>query len=144
LGVLVAQYTDNSYDPNEHKYNYPLTFDNSNALAFCLTQEDSPKKSLPSLARRRSARPRQTFPLVLDFVDELEWSERDVHLGSVKEEFLFLYRNYLIDGKNEDISAVNAQVARRAGKHLVASVWKQLFHLAFPPEAEEHTIESLY
>lgn len=76
LGVLVAQYTDNSYDPNEPKYNYPLTFDNNNALAFCLTQEDSPKKSLPTLTRRRSARPRQTFPLVLDFLDELGWSER--------------------------------------------------------------------
>jgi hypothetical protein len=132
----VAQYTDNSYDPNESKYNYPLTFDNNNALAFCLAQEDSPKKSLPSLARRRSARHKQTCPLVLDFLDELEWSEREVRLGSVKEEFLFLYRNYLVEGKNEEIAAVNAQVARRAGKHLAAAVWKQLFPLAFPPETE--------
>ena len=49
-----------------------------------------------------------------------------------------------MEGKNEEISAANAQVARRAGKHLVASVWKQLFQLAFPPETEQHTIESLY
>lgn len=39
---------------------------------------------------------------------------------------------------------MNAQVARRAGKHLVTSVWKHIFQLAFPPETEEHTIESLY
>lgn len=39
FGVLVAQYTDNYYDPNEAKYNYPITFDNNNSLAFCLSQD---------------------------------------------------------------------------------------------------------
>ena len=51
----------------------------------------------------------------------------------MKEEFVYLYRNYLVEGKNEEIAAVNAQVAKRAGKHLAAAVWKQLFQLAFPP-----------
>ena len=138
MGVLVAQYTDNYYDPNESKFNYPITCDNNNGLAFCLTQEESPKKSLgaiSSLTRKKTNRVRQSTPLVYNFDDAFEWAQREVSLWSVKEEFLYLYRNYIIEGKNEEISAVNAQVAKKVGKHLAASVWKHLFQLAFPPES---------
>lgn len=75
-GVLVAQYTDNYYDPNEQKYNYPLTFDNDHALAFCLTQDDS-KKSFSSsnaFTRKKSNKFRQTSPLIYAFADTLEWN----------------------------------------------------------------------
>ena len=89
MGVLVAQYTDNYYDPNESKFNYPITFDNNNTLAFCLTQQDSAKKSqggpIISLTRKKTNRVRQSTPLVYNFDDSLEWAQRELRLGSVKE-----------------------------------------------------------
>jgi hypothetical protein len=100
-GVLVGQYTDNYYDPNELKYNYPLTFDNNNSLAFCLNQDDSSKKSISAsttIYRRKSNKLRQSSPLVYAFTDSQEWADREVKLGSVKEEFLYLYKNYMVEG----------------------------------------------
>ena len=41
FAFLVAQYTDNLFDPNEAKYNYPISFDNNDNTAFCLNVEES-------------------------------------------------------------------------------------------------------
>lgn len=45
-GVIVAQFTDNYYDPNEQKYNHPLTFDNDHSIAFSIANDDTSKRSI--------------------------------------------------------------------------------------------------
>jgi hypothetical protein len=42
--LLVAQHTDNYFDPNDIKFNFPITFDNDNHIAFCLNLEEPPPK----------------------------------------------------------------------------------------------------
>jgi len=61
----VAQYTDNFFDPNEAKYNYPISFDNDNHTAFCLNVEESMlKKTQFELIKKRSYKSKQLPPVV--------------------------------------------------------------------------------
>lgn len=67
---------------------------------------------------------------------------------SLKEEIVFLDRNYKIeeskDDSNEKIANHNSEIAERMGKIHCAEVWKTLFQISFPPEEEEITLEAIY
>ena len=143
VGHLVVQFTDNYFDPNEGKFNYPITFDKNCNLAFCLNSEEANKRSFGSgigpfpsshnLGRKKSGRAKQFNPMVLalnEYVGSQVTSE--VCFPSVREELIYLYENYIVDGKSEEIAEHNSRVALQVGKPVCAEFWRVLFVLAFP------------
>lgn len=65
FAFLVSQFTDNFFDPNEPKYNYPIAFDNNDHTAFCLNvQESLPKKSQFQLMKKKSYKTKQYSPII--------------------------------------------------------------------------------
>ena len=142
---LVAQRSSNCLDPNEAKFNHPITFNNDSELAFCLNiTEDhkDPKKKSSSHELRSKQRPIQTTPAVYHFRDRVEWFEREREILfplSFKEEVVYLAKNYLVEGDNHKLTLNNAEVALRIGKSHCAEMWKNLLQICFP-EKEEPTV----
>lgn len=73
--LLIAQHTDNFFDPNESKFNYPITFDNDSDIAFCLNMENSPpvRKSSLDVLKKRNSKNYQTAPAIYKFKDTTDW-----------------------------------------------------------------------
>ena len=74
-GLLVAQSTSNFFDPNDLKFNHPLTFNNDSEMGFCLNLENESKKS--SNAGNRKKKYLQSSPSIFHFADRVEWFERE-------------------------------------------------------------------
>lgn len=63
---------------------------------------------------------------------------------SIREELVYLHKNYQIEGNEGDIAVHNAQVAERVGKHKCSDLWHDLFSLCLPVDSKKHTVESLF
>jgi hypothetical protein len=115
--ILVSQFTENYFDPNESKFNHPLVFSNDSEIAFCLNKYASTKKSSTSDPRKKE-KAEQSSPMVYEFRDTVEWFERDKSLFplSLKEEIVYLAKSYTIEGNQDKISQNNSEVASRIGK----------------------------
>lgn len=52
--------------------------------------------SISSFNRKKSNRVKQSCPLLYSFIDNFDWNEKEVKLNSIKEEFAYLYKHYMV------------------------------------------------
>lgn len=52
--------------------------------------------SISSFNRKKSNKVKQSSPLLYNFIDNFDWTEKEVKLNSIKEEFAYLYKHYMI------------------------------------------------
>ena len=94
---LVAQYTQNYFDPNDSKFNHPLSHNNDSYLAFSVNLEAPPVKrsNHMEIMRKKSTKAIQTPPALYIFREEPEWSNSGLSL-SLREELIYLDKHYLL------------------------------------------------
>lgn len=56
--------------------------------------------SISSFNRKKSSKVKQSSPMLYSFTDNFDWTEKEVKLRSIKEEFAYLYKHYMVEGKN--------------------------------------------